>query len=87
MTTKENAELIANTAKAFEAITPLLGPYAPAVLLGLKALEFSAPLVYQRVVELLAKGDVTPEEEAELKAIIARLKNPGDYFADKPAVG
>ena len=82
MSTKENAELIANTAKAFEAITPLLGPYGPAVLLGLKALEAAAPLIYERVVALLAQGEVTPEEEAELNAIIARLKSPGNYFAD-----
>lgn len=85
MSTKENAELIANTAKAFEAITPLLGPYGPAVLLGLRALEFSAPLVYERVVALIAKGDVTQVEADELKDIITRLKNPGDYFADQPA--
>lgn len=82
--TKENAQLIADTAKAFEILTPLLGPYGPPVLLGLKALELAAPLVYARVVALMVQGDVTPEEEAELQAIIARLKNPGDYFADDP---
>jgi hypothetical protein len=86
MSTQENAQLIADTAKAFELLTPLLGPYGPPVLLGLKALELAAPLIYARVVSLLAKGEVTPEEAAELREMIGRLKNPGDYFADKPAV-
>lgn len=77
-------QVVADTAKAFELLTPLLGPYGPAVLFGLRALEVSAPVIYARVVALLAKGEVTLEEEQELAGIIHRLKNPGEYFADAP---
>lgn len=84
MSETNQGQVIADTAKAFELLTPLLGPYGPAVLFGLQALEVSAPLIYARVVALLAKGDVTDAEVAELKGILHRLKHPGDYFAETP---
>ena len=65
-------------------ILPALGPYGPAIALGVSVLEKVAPAVYQEVGNLISQiksGDtVTPDDLAKLQGLIANLSNPDQYF-------
>ena len=65
-------------------LTPLLGPYGPAIAAGIAILEKVAPAAYQDitlVISNIRSGEtVAPEDVAKLNEIITRLKNPDNYF-------
>lgn len=77
-----NNQVIVDGIKAAQIIAPLLGPYGPAVLVGLKIVERVEPAIYAAIVAFIAKGDPTPEQTAEFLNNLALLKNPGEAYKD-----
>lgn len=75
---------IASIESLINEILPALGPYGPAIALGVSVLENVAPAVYQEVGNLISQiksGDtVTTDDLAKLTALISNLENPDQYF-------
>jgi len=78
---KDNATIVATSvANIVAAISPFFGPGGVVAALSVKALAQIAPDVYQSIVDLANRNEVTKDDEAKLDEKIAKLKNPDAYF-------
>lgn len=56
--------------------------FAPFVTLAFKGLAILEPAAYNAIAKILGGQDLTPEEQAVIDDIAAKLQNPESYYAD-----
>lgn len=81
----DTTQIIAqDAAEVLLSVIPSLSPYGTAISLAFEVVAATAPAIYAEIVGLInsIKNGATPGDEdiAKLRALIANLKNPDNYF-------
>jgi hypothetical protein len=85
-TIAQDLALATSAASTIVQLVPAIAPYAAAIDLALALAQKVAPPLYDEIVNLIERikngGEPTDADLAALRAIIAQLKNPDNYFAE-----